>query len=742
VLLDEQAASHCSTNKPATKSGSNPTRRGGDTFRKVFGKFKGEAVCQPARGAEQRRRVAILPREEDPRGGSLLRRRRRVDRVHPRVRRRSASSTTCSRSIHWQTAVKTHALNHPGVRHLCESSSASTRVSVPGGRLHLLLAGPECTHFSTARGGRPVNPQSRASAWHIAEMGAGALHRHDPHRERAGVPDVGPGRRERQAAQVEEGRDVPAFLEALRSLGYKVEDRRFSTPPTTAIRRRASGCSSWRAAASIRSRWPAPTHSKTGARRCSADEALDARRGVIDWNIKGKSIFNRKKPLRRRRSRASSPGSRSSAARPEAVPRHPAQPHGRPVDRRAGADAGGVGQHVGLAQPFLIEDSGRVHSVDNPLPTVTGANRGEISVVEPFVISAGGAKLRQPRSASDPLPTVMGSDRLAVVEPFVLPQHGGGVLRPASQPLPTITTDGAIAVVEPYLVQTNERRTERVDSVNDPIRTITAVGGRCFGLSQPFIVPFLGERDGQEPRVKSVDDPLQTITTRNPIGLAQPFLVPFYTERPEEKHARSRSVDDPLPTITGTGSGKLGVVEPFIVDAAHGLGGGSVERRVSSLDQPIGAVTGSNRFAVAEPFLTKYNKTATRGYSVDEPLDTVSTRDRFGVVEPFLVANNTNNVPTSLDEPIGAVTGGNRFALVQPIIDGYVLDIHFRMLQPHELAAATSFPKTYQFTGTREDIVKQIGNSWTGELSFWLNVAAIEDFAPARKRRQPWKATA
>src|SRR6185369_1128679 len=24
-----------------------------------------------------------------------------------------------------------------------------------------------CTHFSTARGGRPVNPQSRASAWHV-----------------------------------------------------------------------------------------------------------------------------------------------------------------------------------------------------------------------------------------------------------------------------------------------------------------------------------------------------------------------------------------------------------------------------------------------------------------------------------------------------------------------------------------------------------------------------------------------
>jgi DNA (cytosine-5)-methyltransferase 1 len=33
------------------------------------------------------------------------------------------------------------------------------------------------------------------------------------------------------------------------------------------------------------------------------------------------------------------------------------------------------------------------------------------------------------------------------------------------------------------------------------------------------------------------------------------------------------------------------------------------------------------------------------------------------------------------------------------------------MLQPHELAAAMSFPKTYHFVGNREKVVKQIGNA-------------------------------
>jgi DNA (cytosine-5)-methyltransferase 1 len=81
------------------------------------------------------------------------------------------------------------------------------------------------------------------------------------------------------------------------------------------------------------------------------------------------------------------------------------------------------------------------------------------------------------------------------------------------------------------------------------------------------------------------------------------------------------------------------------------------------------------------------------------------------------------------------VTGSNRFGLVQPVIDGYVLDIHFRMLQPHELSAAMSFPRSYVFRGNREDTVKQIGNSWPGELSLALNTEVLLDYVPARRRR-------
>jgi DNA (cytosine-5)-methyltransferase 1 len=59
-----------------------------------------------------------------------------------------------------------------------------------------------------------------------------------------------------------------------------------------------------------------------------------------------------------------------------------------------------------------------------------------------------------------------------------------------------------------------------------------------------------------------------------------------------------------------------------------------------------------------------------------------------------------------VNEPLDTVTSKDRFALVQP----QGMDIRFRMLQPHELAAAMGFAG-YVFTGTKTEQVKQIGNA-------------------------------
>lgn len=452
---------------------------------------------------------------------------------------------------HWPTAVQTHLLNHPGVRHMCEAvERIDPRQEIPSGRLHLLLAGPECTHFSTARGGRPVNPQSRASAWHIAKW-AQELYIDTILIEN--VPEFrtwGPVGADGKPLKSKKGETFKAFVGVLKSLGYRVEVKVLNAAdygdPTTRQRlfilaRRGKHALNW----------PEASHSKTGsATLFGGRQKWKAAREIIDWSIEGKSIFNRKKPLR-----------------PATIAR----------------------------------------------------------------ILAG------------------------------LEKFGGPELK-------------------------------------------------------PFLVILRGNQDA-----RSVESPAPTVTTSGAhLGLAQPFVIPVNHGAEE---LRSRSIEEPLPTLTGRANQYL--VEPMVL----GQQSGSVARPVS---EPVPTVLSENHRALVEPIITGYYGT-NNTYPVDAPLATVTAKDRFGVAEPFIVPNNTNNVPKSLDEPVPTITGGDRIYLAQPVINGLALDIRFRMLQPHELAAAMSFPKAYRFTGKREDVVRQIGNAWPGELALALCKAIAVDYAPTRR---------
>lgn len=118
---------------------------------------------------------------------------------------------------------------------------------------------------------------------------------------------------------------------------------------------------------------------------------------------------------------------------------------------------------------------------------------------------------------------------------------------------------------------------------------------------------------------------------------------------------------------------------PILIAMEHG-------GHVRSVDSPINTITTAKggAHALAEPFLVKfYNDPKTQHQPVTRPLDTVTTKGRFGLVQPTVEVN------------------GQR----------YLVDIRFRMLQPHELAGAQGFPKDYQFTGNKTQMVKQIGNA-------------------------------
>lgn len=95
------------------------------------------------------------------------------------------------------------------------------------------------------------------------------------------------------------------------------------------------------------------------------------------------------------------------------------------------------------------------------------------------------------------------------------------------------------------------------------------------------------------------------------------------------------------------------------------------------------------------------------GRTIDaaQPLPTITCAK--GGAFALVVEYYGKGVARPVTEPLPTVTCNDRFGLIQFDSRG----VGFRMLQPHELAAAQGFPPTYKFTGTKRDITRQIGNA-------------------------------
>jgi len=151
----------------------------------------------------------------------------------------------------------------------------------------------------------------------------------------------------------------------------------------------------------------------------------------------------------------------------------------------------------------------------------------------------------------------------------------------------------------------------------------------------------------------------------------------------------------------------MALVEPFIAELRNG-------KTANPLSEPLSTVTTKGaHHALVEPFIAPVNHGAgdKRTYSLENPMPTVTTMDAWGLVEPFLVKYNGTAKAQPISEPIDTITSKDRFGLVETSQGTMRIDIRFRMLKPHELAAAMSFDSTYKFSGNREEQVRQIGNA-------------------------------
>lgn len=131
-----------------------------------------------------------------------------------------------------------------------------------------------------------------------------------------------------------------------------------------------------------------------------------------------------------------------------------------------------------------------------------------------------------------------------------------------------------------------------------------------------------------------------------------------------------------------------------------------------SIKKPLSTISCSGaHHMLIQPFITAIGQTSAkqRNRKLTEPLSTICTKQEHCLVKPMLVQYYGNGHAVSLSDPIPTLTTKDRYALVNPKYSNY--ELGFRMLQPNELAAATGFPSDYKFTGTKVEVVKQIGNA-------------------------------
>jgi DNA (cytosine-5)-methyltransferase 1 len=359
---------------------------------------------------------------------------------------------------HWPVAIETHTANHFDHRHLCTGVDAvNPRELFNAGDLHMLWASPECTHHSRARGGKPMNDQSRSTAWCVTRWAEALM---PPVILVENVPefqDWGPIGANGLPLKSRKGETFKAWCEVLRSLGYKVEHRLLCAAdygdPTTRTRLFVQAVRGRRKIV-----WPAPTHSKGGD--FFSTRRWAPARNIIDWTLPAGSIFERKKPL-----------SPKTLARIE-----------------VGLRKFGLSEFVVAWDNQSGGPGAGLSSVEDPISTVvTKARHG---VAQPFLVELRGSgnRAHTAKSLDEPCGTVTANGThhaiaTPVIEPCLLPQQSDGRLRPISEPAPTVSTAGAIALVEPFLVSFYGNG--QACDLSEPTPTVTTKDR--FGLVKPIV---------------------------------------------------------------------------------------------------------------------------------------------------------------------------------------------------------------------------------------------------------------
>lgn len=355
---------------------------------------------------------------------------------------------------HDLAAITMHATNHPDTLHLRENVwDVDPRRDLPPGPVTAAWFSPSCTHFSRARGSKPLSKQLRCLPWVAARL---AKHRRPDVVFLENVAEMmswGPIDARGRALPGKSGETWRRFLRRFRALGYVVEHRVLDAADYGApTHRKRLVMIARRDGLPIL--WPEPTHGpgRPMPYRTAAE--------CIDWTIPCPSIFDRDKPLVPATQRRIARGVQRfilDAKRPFLID----MPDGKAAAFFAQK---GQGERAGQAP--------RIRSVERPYSTiVAGGNKQWL--VAAFLAKHNGGTIGQ--SVTEPTHTITAKDTKRAVAVLLTKYYATGSGASVAEPLHTQTTRARFGLVAAFL--TKFYGTSTGASVEAPAPTITGQGG-------------------------------------------------------------------------------------------------------------------------------------------------------------------------------------------------------------------------------------------------------------------------
>lgn len=239
----------------------------------------------------------------------------------------------------------------------------------------------------------------------------------------------------------------------------------------------------------------------------------------------------------------------------------------------------------------------------------------------------------------------------------------------------------------PFIVPITHHGDSRVQSVDEPLRTITTAHRGELSVAMAHLMPYRGTKRGGHPRARDLRDPVHTVTTEPSAAVVAAFLAQHNTG------LVGHGAQDPMSTIVGRGSTQ-GLVTAHLT---RHFGGSTGQR--ANRPAPTTTAGGGGKTGLVTAHLMHQYTSNTRGGQGDpnRPLKTITTGEHHALVEAFLVKYYGTAVGARVSEPAPTCTVKPRFGLVTVEgADYQIVDIGMRMLTPRELYNAQGFPLEYE----------------------------------------------